>query len=180
MVRVQQGEQSALELLFARWEGPLFAYFHRVGCHPSWVEDLVEETLVTLHRRRQRYDPAQPLPPWLYGIARLVWKDHLRHRGRDLYNAASLEDIESAPAPDPDALRTAERQEDADMVRAGIQGLPAQQREAFILRHYHGLSYDDIAKAVAAPLGTIKWRIHEAMRRLELYLTQRRVKESAE
>jgi RNA polymerase sigma-70 factor (ECF subfamily) len=180
MARMAAGEQSAVELLFVRWEGRLFAYFHRLGCHPSWVEDLVEETLVTLYRRRTRYDPARPFPPWLYGIARLVWKDHLRHRGRDLYGATSLAEVEEAPAPDLDALGTAERHEEEALVRRAIQRLPVEQREAFILRHYHGLSYDEIARVVGAPLGTIKWRIHEAVRRLEAALARRDVKESAE
>jgi RNA polymerase sigma-70 factor (ECF subfamily) len=61
-----------------------------------------------------------------------------------------------------------------------IQRLPAEQRETFILRHDHGLSYEKIASAVGAPLGTVKWRIHEAMRRLERDVTPRRVRESSE
>lgn len=180
MARVTQGEQSALELLFARWEGPLFAYFHRLGSHPSWIEDLVEETLVTLYRRRRRYDLARPFAPWLYGIARLVWKDHLRHRGRDLYGAESLDEVEATPTEEPDALGAAERREEEELVRTGIRALPAEQREAFILRHYHGLSYDEIAMAIEAPLGTVKWRIHEAVRRLERYVAPRRARESTQ
>jgi RNA polymerase sigma-70 factor (ECF subfamily) len=180
MARVQAGEQTALELLFARWEGPLFAYFHRLGCRPSWTEDLVEETLVTLYRRRQRYDPSRPFAPWLYGIARLVWKDHLRHRGRDLYGAVPLDDVEGALATEPTALQAAERREQSELVRAAIQGLPVEQREAFVLRHYHGLSYDEIAGVVEAPLGTVKWRIHEAVRRLERAVMPGRVREAME
>ncbi len=180
MARVRTGEQSALELLFARWEAPLFAYFHRLGCYPSWTEDLVEETLVTLYRRRERYEASRPFAPWLYGIARLIWKDHLRHRGRDLYRAASLEDVERALTTEPDALRAAERWEEGELVRAAIQRLPMEQREAFIFRHYHGLSYDEITKVVEAPLGTVKWRIHEAMRRLQHALTHGGVRESTE
>ncbi len=176
MARVAEGEQSALELLFTRWEGPLFAYFHRLGSHPSWVEDLVEETLVTLYRQRKRYDPARPFSPWLYGIARLVWKDHLRHRGRDLYRTRPLDEADAAVSPEPDALLRAEREEQAALIQSAIQGLPVEQREAFILRHYHGLSYEEIAKAADVPLGTIKWRIHEAVRRLVASFT--RVRES--
>ena len=179
MARVAAGEQSALELLFARWEGPLFGYFYRLGGHPSWIEDLVEETLVTLYRRRARYDPTRAFAPWIYGIARLVWKDHLRHRGRELYGATSLAEVEDTPAPGPDPLRTAQRREEGDRIRFAIQRLPMEQREAVILRHYHGLSYEEIARVVDAPLGTIKWRIHEAVRRLEVHFT-REVRESAE
>lgn len=180
MARVKAGEESALELLFARWEGPLFAYFHRLGCHPSWTEDLVEETLVALYRRQQRYDPLRPFAPWVYGIARLVWKDHLRHRGRDLYGAVPFEEVEGALATESTALKAAEQREQSELVRAAIQGLPAEQREAFVLRHYHGLSYDEIATIVEAPLGTVKWRIHEAVHRLKRVVTPGRVREAME
>ncbi len=180
MVRMAAGEQSAVELLFARWEGPLFGFFYRLGGHPSWIEDLVEETLVTLYGRRARYDPTRSVAPWVYGIARLVWKDHLRHRGRELYGATSLEEVEDTPAPGPDALASAQRREEEDRVRFAVRRLPIEQREPFILRHYHGLSYDEIAQVVDAPLGTVKWRIHEAVRRLEAHFSRREVRESAE
>lgn len=172
MAGVAAGDESALEQVFVRWVGPLVAYFHRLGCHPGWVEDLTEETLITLYRRRGRFDPTRPLAPWIWGIARLVWKDHLRHRGRDLYRSTSLDEVDAIAAPEPHALQALERQEEGELVRRGILRLPVAQREALILRHYHGLSYDEVARAVEAPLGTIKWRIHEAMRRLEADLAR--------
>src|SRR3972149_1234113 len=52
MVRVRDGEQSALELLFARWEAPLFAFFYRLGGPPGVGEDLPEEALVSVSRQR--------------------------------------------------------------------------------------------------------------------------------
>jgi len=84
------------------------------------------------------------------------------------------------PIANLDALPAAERQEEGELIRTAIQGLPTDQREAFILRHYHGLSYDEIAKAVEVPLGTVKWRIHEAVRRLERYVAPCRVRGSTE
>lgn len=167
MARVREGEESALELLFARWESPLFAFFYRGGCPPSWVEDLTEEVLVTVYRRRHRYDPRRPFPPWLFGIARLVWKEHLRHRGREASHTAALEAAEGIPASDPGPSDMAEAREEAEAVSRAIQRLPEEQKAAFILRHYQGLSYEEVAEALGIPLGTVKWRIHEAVRRIE-------------
>jgi RNA polymerase sigma-70 factor (ECF subfamily) len=169
MARVREGEQSALELLFARWEAPLFAFFYRVGCPPSSVEDLTEEVLVSIYRHRQRYDPTRPFPPWLYGIARLVWKDYLRHRRREIARTALLETAERMRAPEPDPSETAQARETTNAVRQAIEHLPDDQKLAFTLRHYQGLSYEDIAEALHVPLGTVKWRIHEAVRRLEAW-----------
>lgn len=170
MVRVREGEQSALEALFARWEERLFAFFHRVGCPPSSVGDLTEEVLVCVFRQRQRYDPARPFAPWLYGIARLVWRDHLRHRRREMSHTVPLDAVARAPATGPAPVEVAQAREEADTVRWAIEQLPDEQKLAFILRHYHGLSYEELAEAMRAPLGTVKWRIHDAVRRLQVAL----------
>lgn len=166
MARVKEGEQSALEILFARWEAPLFAFFYRVGCSPSSVEDLTEEVLVCVYQQRQRYDPDRPFAPWLYGIARLVWKDYLRHRRREISHIAPLETIERMRGPEADPSETAQAREATDAVRQAVEQLPDEQKLVFTLRHYQGLSYEDIADALQVPLGTVKWRIHEAVRRL--------------
>jgi RNA polymerase sigma-70 factor (ECF subfamily) len=166
MARVREGEQSALELLFARWEAPLFAFFYRVGCPPSSMEDLTEEVLVRIYRHRQRYDPGRPFVPWLYGIVRLVWRDYLRHRRREISHTAPLETVERMRAPDPDPSETTQVREATEAVRQAIEHLPDEQRVVFTLRHCEGLSYEDIAEALHVPLGTVKWRIHEAVRRL--------------
>jgi RNA polymerase sigma-70 factor (ECF subfamily) len=170
MIRVKDGEQTALEYLFTRWEGRLFAFFYRSGCPPSYVEDLTQEALVSVYRRRQRYDPDRPFAPWIYGIARLVWKDYLRHHGREKVRAVPLEVATRVPSSEPSPSGVAEAREEAERVRAAIEALPEEQRVTFILRHYEGLSYEEISQALEVPLGTVKWRIHEAVRRLESLL----------
>jgi len=166
MARVGAGEQSALEILFARWEAPVFAYFYRLGCPPWAVGDLTEEALVLLYRRRHRYDPARPFVPWLFGIARLVWKDYLRHRGREIGRTVQIEEVERLPSPDVGAADAAEADEAVERLRRAVDRLPEEQRMTFLLRHYHGLSYEEVAEALGVPLGTVKWRLHEAVRRL--------------
>jgi len=170
MARVQEGEQTALEQLFARWEAPLFAFFYRLGCPPGAVEDLVEEVLVSVYRQRRRYDTGRPFAPWVYGIARLVWKEHQRRRGREGCHLAPLEAAQEMASDDRTPLHAAEAREEADAVRAAIQRLPEEQRVTVLLRHYHGLRYDEIAEALQVPLGTVKWRIHDALRRLQGWL----------
>jgi RNA polymerase sigma-70 factor (ECF subfamily) len=170
MARVRDGEESALEQLFARWEGALFAFFYRLGCPPSAVEDLTEEVLVSLYRQRRRYEVGRPLAPWLYGIARLVWKDYLRHRGREMRHTAPLEAAGAVPSSDLGPEGLAETREAVDAVRSGIRHLSEEQRVVFLLRHYQGLSYQEISDTLEVPLGTVKWGLHEAVRRLEEWL----------
>lgn len=167
MTRVRDGEETALELLFARWEGQLFAFFYRLGCPPNSVEDLTEEVLVAVYRQRLRYDPGRQFAPWLYGIAHLVWKDYLRHRDREIRRATPLELAANAPSVERGPIGHAEAREEAETLRRAIQELAEPQKETLILRHYHGLSYEEIAQVLKVPLGTVKWHIHEAVRRLQ-------------
>ncbi|MFQ5828358.1 MAG: RNA polymerase sigma factor [Candidatus Methylomirabilia bacterium] len=168
MVRVKEGEQSALEILFARWEGPLFAFFYRLGCQPSSIEDLTEEVLVSVYRARHRYDAGRPFAPWVYGVARLIWKDHLRAHGHETsHPALPFEAAKRVPSSDLGPSELAEAREEVEVIRRAVQDLPEEQKAAFILRHYHGLSYEAIAETLQAPIGTVKWRLHDAVRRLE-------------
>jgi len=170
MARVREGEQSALELLLARWESPVFRFFYRLGCPPDRVEDLTEEVLVAVYRQRHRYDPGRPFAPWLFGIARLVWKEYRRQLGRELSYAVPLSATRDMAASDRSPADLAEAREEAEVVRRAIECLPEDERAAFILRHYQGLSYAEITQALQAPLGTVKWWIHEGVRHLEASL----------
>ncbi len=171
MARVKEGEQTALELLFARWEGRVFAFFYRLGGPPDRLGDLAEEVLVSVYRQRHRYDPNRAFAPWLYGIARLVWKDHLRRRRREEPHCALLEFARSS-AREPGPAEVAEGREEVAVLRQAIEQLPGEQRIIFVLRHFEGLAYEEIAEALQVPLGTVKWRLHEAVRRLEIALVE--------
>lgn len=176
MARVKDGEQSALELLFARWEGRIFAFFYRLGGPPSQLADLTEEVLVSVYHQRHRYDAHRPFAPWLYGVARLVWKDYLRHRRREALRSIPLEIAHSRPAAEPNPSEVAAGREEVALVRQAIELLPGEQRTVFVLRHFEGLAYEEIAAALQLPLGTVKWRLHEAVRRLDSALAQSRAR----
>lgn len=166
LARIKQGERSALEVLFARWEGPLVAFFYRLGCPAAVIEELTEEVLVLAYRRRHRYDVERPFAPWVYGIARLVWKDYLRSRGRGLVVAAPLAAAENLPSEEAGPFDAADARETLKAVHAAVQLLPEDLREVFVLRHYQGLQYKEMAETLRVPIGTVKWRLHEAVRRL--------------
>lgn len=169
MARVARGDWPALERLLGRYEAPLFAFFHRVGCHPSSVADLVQTVMIRLYEDRTRYDAERPFAPWLYGIARNVWKEHLRRARRDRMDpVGDVVETSCAAAPDPDGRL--EEVDDAERVRRAVQRLPEDQRVTLVLRHWHGLTYGEIAEALGVPVGTVKWRVHDALRKLGEWL----------
>lgn len=170
MARVREGDWNALGTLLGRQEGPLFAFFHRLGCDPNSIEDLVQEVMIRIYEGRRRYDPARPFAPWLYGIARHVWWDYLRRRGRLQVALRAAESAEDLDPPVLDPLERSQAGEEAERVRRALERLPEEQRVTLLLRHFQGLSYEEIAEALGLPLGTVKWRIHDAMRKLGQWL----------
>lgn len=177
MARVRGGDWDALAPLLARQERPLFAFFHRLGCDPNSVEDLVQEVMIRLYEARSRYDPARPFSPWLYGIARNVWRDYLRRQGHRRAAVRAMESAEGLDSPVLDPLERSQAGEEAERVRRALERLPEEQRVTLILRHYQGLTYEEISETLAVPLGTVKWRIHEAMQRLREWIGARERRE---
>lgn len=163
------GDWGALERLLLRHERPLFAFFYRMGCQPSSVAELVQAVMVHLYEARHRYDATRPFDPWLYGIARNVWRDHQRRLGRNRMEPAgdALDVMASSEAGPGERV---ERLEEADLVRRAVERLPEDQRLVLVLRHWQGLTYKEVAEALGVPLGTVKWRLHEALRKLGQWL----------
>lgn len=173
IAKAARGDWDALAKLLGRQDGPLFAFFYRLGCHPNWVEDLVQEVMICLYQERQRYDPSRPFSAWLYGIARNVWRDHARRRGREQGHLTALESADEIPSTSADPLERSQQGEEAERVRRALQRLPEEERMTLILRHYQGLTYGEIAEALGLPLGTVKWRIHDAVRKMGAWLAVR-------
>ena len=98
MIRSQGGDKQAYAVLLeqtSRWLTRFFAQ----KISPDAVDDLVQDTLISLHRKRASYDPARPFLPWLAAIARYRWVDRLRQTYRhadelqDRHSEGSHEDV---------------------------------------------------------------------------------------
>lgn len=104
---------------------------------------------------------------WLLTIVRNTCYDWLR-KHRRLATAMDAEwEVESAPdrMPGPEALQL--RQADQRLVKEGIEKLPAEYREALVLRELEGMSYKQIARVSGVPIGTVMSRLARARKRLE-------------
>jgi RNA polymerase sigma-70 factor (ECF subfamily) len=108
---------------------------------------------------------------WLLAIVRNTCYDWLRKNRRNLHLQGSPEDLDAAadPAPDPEAVQL--RSADRDMVRQGLEALPAEYREVMVLRELEGMSYKQIAQVTDAPIGTVMSRLARGRKRLEAALS---------
>lgn len=153
--RVAQGNEPALAELLRRYERPLshFIFRHTGGRD---VEDLYQETWLRVVRAAARFDRSRRFSTWLFQIAVNLCRDWRR-----------------AAPPDPAELPpTAAAGDTAARTDAGLDAqrllalLPEPQREVVILRYYHDLSEDEMARILDCPKGTVKSRLHNALARL--------------
>ena len=129
------------------------------------AEDLVQETFVAAHRGSRSYRGRGRLLSWLLGIAARRWRDTRRARSKRPQAASPGEPciLERLPAPCTDQLLPV-------AIAQELLRLPEDQREAFLLIVTQGLSYREASTATGVRVGTLKWRVHEAVRRLRASL----------
>jgi RNA polymerase sigma-70 factor (ECF subfamily) len=118
------------------------------------AEDLVQETFLRAYRGFDRFEPGTNIRAWLFTILHRVRTDSFRKAGR---SPRTVELVDEGPAvpPPQDALATG-----GEEVERALAALPESFRVAVILRDVEELSYDEIARALGIPIGTVMSRIH--------------------
>jgi len=129
--------------------------------------DLTQEAFLRLHRHWDRRDTSRPLAPWLYAVLRNLAIDLLRRRSSHK-ECDAAEATEESAGPGPEVL-AAQNELTARVWRA-IRRLPQEQREALLLRDWHGLSYAEIAQALGVHVTTVNSRLHDAREKLRSQL----------
>lgn len=163
--QVQAGDEEALVMLHARYAGLVYSVAYRVLEDRAAAEEITQDTFMRLWTRAHAYDPARgEFTVWLLTIARRLAIDALRQRQRKalVRDALSIDDH-----PDLwDSLLSTGSGDLRRTLRAVMDDLPAEQRQAVELAYFYGLSHSDIAAHLGWPLGTVKTRIRQGMQRL--------------
>ena len=177
MLRYAGGDVSAFERLYARHKGPLYRYLLRQVGDPAVASDLFQEVWSRIIAARNRYEIRAKFATFLYQVAHHCTIDHYRRRrslpGEEPFDDGAFLGIEpESPEHDrPD--RIAERREQQSALLAAIAALPAEQREAFLLREEAGLDVEEIARVTGVGSETAKSRVRYAIRKLRLALAER-------
>jgi RNA polymerase sigma-70 factor, ECF subfamily len=150
---------AEFEEFFKQYRLRAFSFALQMAGNREDAMDLTQEAFLRLHRDWKRRDPPQPAAPWFYKVLRNLAIDLLRKRAAGRECAVEELLLESGE-PDPESA--AARNELTARVWEAIRRLPIDQREALLLRDWHGLSYAEIAEAVGASAGTVSSRIHDA------------------
>jgi len=173
MSKVKMGEVAAFEILFARYQQPLFNFILRMLGDFHKAEDIFQETFLRVFRHAHKYDESYRFSPWLYQIARNLCLEEIRRQRKVETLPVDEEDdcqpIELWDKNTPDGqLEVAEAEQ---IVQSAILRLSEQQREVFILRENHGLSYDEISQITNLSVSAVKSCLHRARMVLKEMLT---------
>lgn len=158
-----RGDREAFAALFGHFAPRVKGYLLRLGLPGAQAEELAQETMLTVWRKAEQFDPAtQGASAWIFTIARNLRVDAVR---RDRL-APRLELMAEEPPPPPAADATVEAAQHGERVRAALAALPAEQAEVVRLSFYDDRPHAEIEQALGIPLGTVKSRLRLAMSRL--------------
>ena len=158
VARVLAGDREAFGIIIRRYESGLLRYATRMLGSPDAAADAVAEGLVRAYRHLASCRDPSRLKSWLYRIVGNRCRSHLTRR------AAFEVPLEDAPVlTDPaNSELDVERAEQMAQVERALETLSAEKREAFLLKHVEGLSYEEMAAATGERIPTLKMRVHRA------------------
>jgi len=154
--RFLAGDAGAATDLITRHERRVYAVCLRVLGNPDDAADAAQDALLAMIRKLDGFRGEAAFTTWLYRVAMNVCYDHLRRAKR----RPVLRRDEDAPAPEPALDDHADAVAGAHDVAAALAQVPEDFRVAIVLADVHDLPYDEIAKVLDLPVGTVKSRVH--------------------
>ena len=167
--RAQGGDKRAFELLVEKYQRKLARLLSRLIRDPGEVEDVTQEAFIKAYRALPSFRGDSAFYTWLYRIGINTAKNYLVAAGRRAPTSTQVEAEEAEEHQGGELLRDINTPESlllskeiADTVNAAIEALPEELRSAIQLRELEGMSYEEIAKLMECPIGTVRSRIFRA------------------
>jgi RNA polymerase sigma-70 factor (ECF subfamily) len=158
---IVNGDRDAVRLLIVRYQKPLVALLRRALGQSPDVDDVAQETWIRVVRSAHRFDPSQRFSAWLFAIAwnlvRDRWSKQVPVPDVDLDALVCARDSAEQTLVDSDRARR---------VRAHVESLPPRFAEVILLRYFEELTERETAERLGVPLGTVKSRIHNGLKKL--------------
>ncbi|OIR06302.1 RNA polymerase sigma factor SigX [mine drainage metagenome] len=166
MLAVRDGDTGRLGDLFERHHRALYGFFVRVTGQRSSSEDLVQVVFYRILKYRHTYRDEGSFTTWMYHLARKVLADHFRKSSRAPVPLDEADEAHEARDETPHAAHQAERNDELALLRTALARMPGDQRELITLYRLQHLPLEQLAQIHACSVGTLKVRIHRALRAL--------------
>jgi RNA polymerase sigma-70 factor (ECF subfamily) len=166
-----KGDLDAYEVLIKEHQASVFNVCYRITGNRQEAEDLTQEAFIRAYQKLSRYDPSRPFGPWMRTLAANLCYNHLK-KGR--LQRVPLEDekdqLKDNPSNDPENLLEIS-QGHRELYQA-LWKLPNNQRIALELRHFQGLSYQNMAEVLNLPLNTVRSHLYRGRQKLTEFLKE--------
>lgn len=167
--RVREGDKHAYGLLVEKYRRKLMRLLSRMVRDQDEVEDIAQEAFIKAYRALPQFRGDAAFYTWLYRIAVNTAKNYLAAKGRGMQ---TISDQAYNDEDEPDERLVAQdnntpesellSKQMAYAVNEAVEALPEELRQAITLREIEGMSYEEIAEAMACPIGTVRSRIFRA------------------
>lgn len=172
VARVKAGDHDAFRHLVERHSRSVFRLAYRLTGREEDADDVVQETFLKAFRQLAQFESRSTFGTWLYRITVNCAHDLTRQRPRtgtrtsldDPEHGAALQLADTSAAADP--MRELERRQIDARVRAAMTELSDQERSAFVMRHYEGLSIEEIGRVLDLRTSAAKHSIFRAVKKL--------------
>jgi RNA polymerase sigma-70 factor (ECF subfamily) len=160
------GDAVAIQELIERFQAEVFGLCCRLLGHRHDAEDVAQEVFLRVFRSLHAWDSARPLKPWIMGIAVNRCRTYMAQRTRRPDLVDHLHETVAGPERDDSTELLAE-------IRTALAEVREEYRTVFVLFHEQGQPYEEIARVLDRPVGTIKTWLHRARQELLQRLQQR-------
>lgn len=158
MIAYQNGDERALERIFERYRDSLYRFLYRYSGDEQLSVDLVQDTFVTLQMKKKQFNYTKGhLKAYLFQIAYRLMITKLNRRKKWRTILPFLVPLHKQEVPIADRLT----------IQTAIDTLPELQRAVILFVYYHDLKQDEVANVLEIPLGTVKSRLHKAIKGLK-------------
>lgn len=172
IMAIKSGDKKALGKLVEKHKKTAFRLALGLVGNKDDAYDISQEAFLRVYRSADTYDTTKPFLPWFYTIISNLSKTWLRRRTNRDYKMVDVEDnsylLVDSTTPEESLLRD----ETAEQLRNALMQLDFEDREIITLQHFRGMSYDEIAKLLDIPKGTVMSRLYYARKKLASLMRQ--------
>ena len=174
VARSKTGDTESFNQLVRRWERPIYALAYRTLGREEDARDVTQETFLRAFRALSGFKGDAKFSSWLYRIALNLCRDWIRKERRaplvSVPEGVEVEEMAAERGPTESVEDLAARAEMGREVAKAMGHLPPEQRQAIILKEYHGLTFQEIADLMRCPLSTVKTRVYQGLSTLRKQL----------
>ncbi len=171
----KKGDTQALEIIMKKYEKPIYAYLLKMVRNADYANDLFQEIFLKFIKNIQSYNEEKKFANWIYTVAHNAVMDGFRKNKNRCFESLDRSNGEDS-APISETMDSKEplpeniliKNEINKKIETAFEILSNEQREVFIMRHYWGLSFKEIAEILKVPIGTALARMSRALGRLKV------------